>query len=115
MISKKMIVDNYYDDLYYYSDIVENNKTINNLYPANISTEKLFYKQIFDSHFPNCSKIVPYFWMPKYTNATDPSARTLSVYNNNAIIDNKNNSDNIVDIENGNNNGKINSMYYYRG
>ena len=28
------------------------------------------------------SDIVPYFWMPKYTSATDPSARTLEIYNN---------------------------------
>lgn len=49
--------------------------------PANIETEKLYYKQIFDKNYPNCSHVLPYFWMPKYTNATDPSARTLEVYN----------------------------------
>ena len=38
------------------------------------------YKEIFDKEFPNCSHILPYFWMPKYTNATDPSARTLTFY-----------------------------------
>jgi asparagine synthase (glutamine-hydrolysing) len=46
----------------------------------NIETEKLYYKQIFDELYPNCSHILPYFWMPKYTNATDPSARTLTIY-----------------------------------
>ena len=50
------------------------------LYEANIETEKKYYKQIFDKLYPNCSDIVPYFWMPKYTNATDPSARTLTIY-----------------------------------
>ena len=49
--------------------------------PANIETEKLYYKSIFEKCFPNLSYIVPYFWMPKYTSATDPSARTLDVYN----------------------------------
>lgn len=56
----------------------------NNVYfkfHANIDTEKKYYKEIFDKEFPNCSHIIPYFWMPKYTNATDPSARTLEVYN----------------------------------
>ena len=52
--------------------------------PANIETEKLYYKTIFEKYYPNMSYIVPYFWMPKYTTATDPSARTLDVYN---IID----------------------------
>ena len=39
-----------------------------------------YYKEIFDKEFPNCEHIIPYFWMPKYTNATDPSARTLCFY-----------------------------------
>ena len=49
--------------------------------PANIETEKLYYKTIFEGFYPNISYILPYFWMPKYTTATDPSARTLDVYN----------------------------------
>lgn len=50
-------------------------------YEANIETEKLYYKQIFNELYPNCQHITPYYWMPKYTNATDPSARTLDIYN----------------------------------
>ena len=49
-------------------------------FEANIETEKMYYKKIFDEAYPNCSHILPYFWMPKYTNATDPSARTLNFY-----------------------------------
>jgi asparagine synthase (glutamine-hydrolysing) len=48
-------------------------------YPG-LNTEKKYYKQIFDEAFPSCEHLVPYFWMPKYTTATDPSARTLSIY-----------------------------------
>lgn len=48
-------------------------------YPS-IETEKMYYKQIFDKAYPKCSHILPYFWMPKYTDATDPSARTLKFY-----------------------------------
>jgi asparagine synthase (glutamine-hydrolysing) len=47
---------------------------------ANIQTEKYYYRSLFDLYFPNCEHIIPYFWMPKYTNAEDPSARTLSFY-----------------------------------
>ena len=50
-------------------------------YEANIETEKYYYKTIFDKFYPGCDNIIPYFWMPKYTSATDPSARTLAVYN----------------------------------
>ena len=49
-------------------------------YEPNINTEKLYYMDIFKKYYPNCKHIVPYFWMPKYTNATDPSARTLDFY-----------------------------------
>ena len=51
-----------------------------NKYTPCIETEKYYYKKIFDIFFPNCSHVLPYFWMPKYTDATDPSARTLDIY-----------------------------------
>jgi asparagine synthase (glutamine-hydrolysing) len=54
-----------------------------NTYLPSIETEKYYYKKIFDKYFLNCAHILPYFWMPKYTNATDPSARTLTFYENN--------------------------------
>ena len=49
-------------------------------FTPSIDTEKYYYKMAFDGFFPNCSTIVPYFWMPKYTDAKDPSARTLTFY-----------------------------------
>jgi asparagine synthase (glutamine-hydrolysing) len=52
-------------------------------YKPCIELEKMYYKEIFDDKFPNLSHILPYFWMPKYTDATDPSARTLDVYEKN--------------------------------
>ena len=48
-----------------------------------IELEKKYYREIFDKDFPNCQHILPYFWMPKYTNASDPSARTLDIYDKN--------------------------------
>jgi asparagine synthase (glutamine-hydrolysing) len=54
--------------------------------PSNIDTEKYYYKMIFDEYFPNLQSILPYYWMPKYTNASDPSARTLEIYQNNCSI-----------------------------
>jgi asparagine synthase (glutamine-hydrolysing) len=41
------------------------------------TTEQLYYRTIFEGFYPNCGEIVPYFWMPKYVQATDPSARTI--------------------------------------
>tara|TARA_A200000113_G_scaffold202927_1_gene197677 strand:+ start:930 stop:2600 length:1671 start_codon:yes stop_codon:yes gene_type:complete len=42
--------------------------------------EQLFYRRIFEQHYSGLSGIIPYFWMPKYVNAKDASARTLEVY-----------------------------------
>jgi asparagine synthase (glutamine-hydrolysing) len=48
---------------------------------ATIETEKHYYKTLFDQYYPDCTDIVPYLWMPKYTtNTNDPSARTLDIY-----------------------------------
>ena len=42
--------------------------------------EKQYYKYLFEINYPNVNSVVPYFWMPKYVNSTDPSAKTLSTY-----------------------------------
>jgi len=46
-----------------------------------LSMEMQYYRTIFDNHYPGCEQVVPYYWMPKYTLATDPSARTIKEYN----------------------------------
>lgn len=45
------------------------------------TSEQFYYRRIFEEAYPALGKIVPYFWMPKYVNATDASARTLELYN----------------------------------
>lgn len=57
--------------------------------------EALYYHLIFDEFYPSQYHIIPYYWMPKWIEgATDPSARTLSIYKevengvNESIIDN---------------------------
>jgi asparagine synthase (glutamine-hydrolysing) len=64
-----------------YISIHLNMEEKSNSFKPCIETEKLYYKKIFDSYFPNCSHILPYFWMPKYITSSDPSARTLTIYN----------------------------------
>ena len=47
-----------------------------------MTLEQYYYRRLFDGFYPNNEKMVPYFWMPKYTSSNDPSARTLtSLYN----------------------------------
>jgi asparagine synthase (glutamine-hydrolysing) len=42
--------------------------------------EQYYYRTIFDKFFPKCQEIVTDFWMPRFIESTDPSARTLSIY-----------------------------------
>ena len=45
-----------------------------------ITLEQKYYRQIYESYYTGFSHLTPYFWMPKYVNATDASARTLHLY-----------------------------------
>lgn len=42
--------------------------------------EGYFYRQIFERHYPGRADWLTHYWMPKWINATDPSARTLTHY-----------------------------------
>lgn len=44
--------------------------------------EMFYYRTIFEKFYKGHSNVIPYFWMPNWCEgATDPSARTLKVYN----------------------------------
>ena len=43
-------------------------------------TEKEYYKSIYEQRFGTECPNVPYYWMPRWCDATDPSARTLKIY-----------------------------------
>ena len=47
---------------------------------APTTSEQIYYRMLFEEYYPGYANVVPYFWMPKYVNATDPSARTLEIY-----------------------------------
>jgi asparagine synthase (glutamine-hydrolysing) len=42
--------------------------------------EQYYYRELFENDYGDVSNLLPYFWMPKFINAEDPSARTLKVY-----------------------------------
>ena len=42
--------------------------------------EQLYYRNIYEYYYPNQGELLPYFWMPKFVDAEDASARTLAVY-----------------------------------
>lgn len=55
-------------------------EVLTTVFDRTIETEKYYYKKIFEEYYPRQTQIVPYFWMPKYSNTNDPSARTLKIY-----------------------------------
>ncbi len=50
------------------------------IYDSELTKEQNYYKNIYISHYKNI-ECIPYYWMPKYSNTTDCSARTLKIYN----------------------------------
>lgn len=44
------------------------------------TAEQWTYRKIFERLYPGFANVVPYFWMPKYVEAKDASARTLAIY-----------------------------------
>jgi len=42
--------------------------------------ESYYYRKIFEKHFGNNDQLIPHFWMPKWTDVLDPSARELEDY-----------------------------------
>jgi asparagine synthase (glutamine-hydrolysing) len=44
------------------------------------TSEQKYYRVLFDKYYKNCDNLVPYFWMPRFVEATDASARTLKMY-----------------------------------
>jgi asparagine synthase (glutamine-hydrolysing) len=42
--------------------------------------EQYYYRTLFEKHFPHCGHVVPNFWAPNFVSSSDPSARTLAVY-----------------------------------
>ena len=45
-------------------------------YP-DLTKEQAYYKMLFDEYYPNKFSVIPYYWMPKWSDTKDPSARTL--------------------------------------
>jgi asparagine synthase (glutamine-hydrolysing) len=68
------------------NDIVKNDKylafTMEKQFTYNNpkTLEQKYYRYLFEKNYSNLGSIIPYYWMPKYVNATDASARTLETY-----------------------------------
>ena len=53
----------------------------NYLHNRPTTAEMYYYRDTFEKCYPGFSEVtVPFFWMPKWSSTTDPSARTLDIY-----------------------------------
>jgi len=64
-----------------YEDMVKNTPIMQKV-ETNIpkTAEQYYYRYVFETNYSGMGHIIPYFWMPKYVDATDASARTLAIY-----------------------------------
>uniref|UniRef100_A0A6C0CNW3 asparagine synthase (glutamine-hydrolyzing) n=1 Tax=viral metagenome TaxID=1070528 RepID=A0A6C0CNW3_9ZZZZ len=42
--------------------------------------EQLYYREVFHKYYRNTDNVIPEFWMPRFVEANDASARTLQIY-----------------------------------
>jgi asparagine synthase (glutamine-hydrolysing) len=68
-----------------YTDLYNNSRFGSITHNAPTTAEQYYYRKLFESYYQGMSKVVPYFWMPKYVDATDASARTLAHYSETTI------------------------------
>jgi asparagine synthase (glutamine-hydrolysing) len=55
------------------------NKNYEHLRP--ISNESTWYREVFEKEFgKEVVRVIPYFWMPNWSNTNDPAQRTLNIY-----------------------------------
>ena len=60
-------------------DFEEIDKTVYIHNPPTTKEQK-YYRYLFEKHYHGLGHIIPYFWMPRFVEASDPSARTLDIY-----------------------------------
>jgi asparagine synthase (glutamine-hydrolysing) len=46
-------------------------------YLTPITAEAYYYRKLFNQYYGSAETCIPYYWMPKWVRASDPSARTL--------------------------------------
>jgi asparagine synthase (glutamine-hydrolysing) len=72
------VIHDHLEDIQYKP--IHSDEEYNAMHNPPTTLEQKYYRDIFNEKFPGHSYVIPYFWMPKFVEATDASARTLNVY-----------------------------------
>ena len=43
--------------------------------------EQAYYRHIYEEAYGGTARTIPHFWMPRFVDSDDASARTLDIYN----------------------------------
>lgn len=70
-----------YEIMREHSETISLNDTVEYTHNPPKTSEQRWYRHIFEQTYSGLGNLVPYFWMPKYVEANDASARTLELYN----------------------------------
>ena len=62
-------------------NIIKSYKHMNFSNTKPITYEQAYYKYIYNKHYQGCDNLIPYYWMPRFIDSNDASARTLNIYN----------------------------------
>ena len=57
-------------------ELLDNDKLFNQ--PKTL--EQAYYRYLYEKDYLGCEKTIPYFWMPRFVEANDASARSLDIY-----------------------------------
>jgi len=73
------IVQDYTETIYSDQDLLDAGQKFIHCPPR--TKEALYYREIFEQYYPNCSHVIPHYWLPNWCGAiNEPSARVLDVY-----------------------------------
>ena len=72
------IIQNYVDTIISDEEFMRESKKINHCRP--LLKESYYYRKVYQQHFRGYENLIPHFWMPQWTDVTDPSARELKGY-----------------------------------
>ena len=72
------IIQKYFDKIV--SDNAMNNAKEEYSHCTPLTKESYYYRKIFSKFFKNHDNLIPHFWMPRWTNTLDPSAREITDY-----------------------------------
>jgi asparagine synthase (glutamine-hydrolysing) len=63
-----------------YTKNIRHESILDSSYITPSTNEQKYYTSIFDKYYKSCGSIIDYYWMPKFVDAVDCSARTLDIY-----------------------------------